>query len=515
MTLVLIGGFTAMLGAAMSINQLDLKKMLAYITISALGLLVCAIGLQDALAIQAAFLYLLAHAIYKGALFMTAGNVDKVHKTRDIRYLGNISHSMPFTGAAILLASLAMAGMPPFIAFVAKEKLYELALEQSGWASFSLVAFFFSSVVYAGVAIRLGYRLLFAPSLKEETPEKAGEAEEPVAAEKKQDVPPAMWIPPLILGIIGLTVGWFPSLVQPFFNEVTDRIASSHKELDLSLWHGWTPALMLSLATYLSGWLIYRFRDHIFQVLHGVFKLDWLGPENMYDKGLDVLNAFSAALTRTIQNGQLTKYLKAIFMLVILLLSFTYIKYDLFPSDWNFQQEIKFRRIYEFLPIVMIISGVIMLLNESSRLTMLVALSLIGYGIALFYAMFSAPDVSMTQFLVETITLVVFTIILHRMPKNAVFPRSKRQFLVVAIAFVFGVLMTVVLSSLQDYTVASEMKEFYISNSASRGKGENVVNVMLVDFRAFDTFGEMAVLCMTALGVMALIRLKTYRNNNL
>lgn len=505
-TLMLIGGFTAIFAAAIAFVQHDIKRILAYVTVSALGMLVAAIGVEDHSAMQAAFIYLLSHAIYKGALFMSAGNIDKINHTRDTRDLHSLMKYMPFTGAGVLLACLAMAGISPFFAFIAKEKLYESSMSVNVSNILVLISFFISSILYFALSIRLAYGLFFKRR-------KALPADKP--APKQKDTPFAMWFPSLCLGIIGLLLGVIPEYIGAYLNRITDTIIGYHMDLDLALWHGLNLTLGLTLITYAVGFLCYRYYDVFFNLINTLKKRNWLSSVRLYNYAIENIDPAAIKLTRIIQNGQLTKYLKVIFVFVILLVSYVYFKYDLLPQDWNFEQEIRFGRIYEFLPIVMIMSGVFMLLNGTSRLTMLVSLSLIGYGIALFYAMFSAPDVSMTQFLVETITLVIFTIILHKMPKNAQFPRDKRQILVVGIAVVFGALMTLVLSSLQGVEFTSVMKEFYIANSADRGKGENVVNVILVDFRAFDTFGELAVLCMTALGVMALIKLKTYKNNNL
>ncbi|QNL49091.1 DUF4040 domain-containing protein [Olivibacter sp. SDN3] len=493
--LVFFGGMTALLGALKSLLQNDLKKILAYVTISTLGLLVATIGVGNTLALQAALIYLLVHACYKGALFLLVGNIDKQTKTRDVNQLSGLFETMPYSGVATALACLAMAGLPPTLGFIAKEKLYESLLVNN--LLFAII--FVVSAIYVTLAIRIAYGVFFG---RRKLPEVDDDSFTYTESSWM------MWLPPMVFGCVGILFGLLGNSIASFLGQSSSSLMLEEKALDLGMWHGINWVLFLSIFTWVIGWIIYKYYLFVNKLVRYIIKSIPVSIERIYFWVLDVLTPMATKLILNLQNGQLTRYLKIIFATLILLLAAVYFKLDLLPTDWNFQQEIKLDRIYEFLPVMLILFGTIITLKNPSRLVMLVALSLLGFGVALFFAMFSAPDVSMTQFLVETITLVIFTIILRRLPKNASFPRVRRQLLMVLVSLSFGIMMTLILSTLQGFDPDPALKSFFLENSAPRGKGENVVNVILVDFRAFDTFGEMIVLSMTALGVMALIQLK-------
>lgn len=494
MSLLIVGGITMILGAFRSLLEDDLKKILAYITVSTLGLLVAVIGVGTKQAIEAALLYLLVHAFYKGALFLLVGNIDKKMRTRNINELSGLFTAMPFTGVATILACLAMAGLPPFLGFIAKEKLYDALIHHAFVDKVLFVLVFISSSIYFMLAIRLSYGVFFRKSLSKKT---------------YAECPFFMWAPPAILALLGLVFGVGGSYLAPFLTQsylsITGDLITA--DLDLSLWHGMNSAFVLGVLTWITGFLLYRYTISLLDPLKKYSRL-FPNANKVYLATLASLGVLSYRITLFFQNGYLTRYLKVIFAVLIVLLTWVYIKGNLFEAAIRFGEQTSSTGIYEWFPLLLILVGCVIVLKSASRLRMLVSLSLIGYGIAFFYAIFSAPDVSMTQFLVETITLVVFTIILHRLPKNVVFPLERRTFLIATISIVFGIIMTLVLIAVQSYDLDPTLKNFYLEQSAPLAHGENVVNVMLVDFRAFDTFGEIVVLCMTAIGVVALINLK-------
>ncbi|MEH6306520.1 hydrogen gas-evolving membrane-bound hydrogenase subunit E [Olivibacter sp. CPCC 100613] len=491
--LLLIGSITMLLGAINAIKAFDLKSILASITISTLGVLVALIGIGTERALQGAILYLTVHALYKAVLFLVAGNVDKQVGTRDVRKLSGLYRHMPLTGLATLLAGLALAGLPPVLGFVVKEQLYGALLGDFWYMRAFLTVFVLTNAIYFMLAIKLSYGLFFGKS---------------VLPQGIKEVSVIMWVPPVLLAVIGLGLGLIGVYLEAFFTAVSKVTmnGSGVEEIDLSFWHGVNIAFILSILTWLAGLIFYiaggRFKQKARKVRSFSF-------DRMYQVILFRLQSFALLVTRFFQHGFLTRYLKVIFILLIILLSSMYIEGQLF-SEIHF--DIKrgtFSEVYGFFPLLLIFTGTVFILRTSSRLRILVCLSLVGYGIALFYAVFSAPDVSMTQFLVETITLVIFTIVLNRLPKSATFPLEPRKILITGVSIAFGIIMTFILISVQQYPLNPALKDFYIQNSIPRGHGENVVNVMLVDFRAFDTFGEMVVLSMTALGVVALINLKS------
>ncbi|MFC6098698.1 hydrogen gas-evolving membrane-bound hydrogenase subunit E [Olivibacter domesticus] len=491
-SLLLAGGITMIIGAWKALQENDLKAILAAITISTLGLLMASIGVGSVIALQGALIYLFVHALYKGGLFLVVGNIDSQAKTRDLNSLSGLFRSMPYTGIAAILACLSMAGLPPLLGFIGKEKLY-LALLEGDWKDYLfLTVFLFCSAIYFMLSVRLSYDVFF------------GKAK---SLSKIKESAFFMWFPPLILGLLGILFGLLGVYVEPFFYEVCNAIIGTkdNVKVDLSLWHGFNKQFLMSILTWLIGVLVYIYRNRLKKVAN---LFNFLSFEKGYMFTLQKVGTIASSVTLFFQNGFLTRYLKVIFCVLIILLFWVYLEGSLLPDALAFDKEIPLLEVYDFFPMLLIFIGTVFIIKSSSRLRILVCLSLVGYGIAFFYAIFSAPDVSMTQFLVETITLVIFTIILNRMPKNATFPLEARKLLIAAVSVLFGIMMTLVLFSLQQYTPDPALKNFFLRNSAPNGHGENVVNVMLVDFRAFDTFGEIVVLCMTAIGVVALIHLK-------
>lgn len=494
-TLMGVGGVTMCIGAVLSFVQTDIKKILAYITISALGMLVAMIGIHSKAALQAAVVYLLVHALYKGALFMIAGSIDHATGTRDIRKLSGLFSAMPFTGTAAILSCLAMAGIPPFLGFIGKEQLYESSLHAKELPYVILAATMFSSMIYVAVGIRLAYGIFFRKS-PAGLPKKLHEAHVP------------MWAGPLLLSLIGITAGFFAKPISHLLLEQTASVAIGHEaKLELALWHGFNIIVILSIITIVVGFLLYYFRESVITALAFLRDEYALTPDNLYRAGVNKLSPLAATATRKIQSGNIIHYLFNIFFFLVLVLAYVYFKNNLLPQKWQFNDEILQERAYELIPTIMSAVGIFAIFRARSRLTMLVALSMIGFGIALIYALFNAPDVSMTQFLVETLTLVIFMLILHRLPKHILMVNESRRLLHITIALLFGTMITLILFSMQGIEMVSHFKDYYVSHSLSKGKGENVVNVILIDFRAFDTLGEITVLCVTALGIVALNKL--------
>ncbi|MDF9795833.1 multicomponent Na+:H+ antiporter subunit A [Catalinimonas alkaloidigena] len=491
-TLMIVGSITMVFAALMSFTQFDIKKILAYITVSALGLMVAAIGIGTELALKAAFLYLLVHAFYKGALFLVAGNLDHEAGSKDIRKLGKLASKMPWTATAAIMASLSMAGLPPALGFIAKEKLYEATLHAPELAIFLTTAAFISSMLYVTIALIIAWGIFFSQK-NEEAPKS------PHAA------PWAMWLPPVLMAGAGLAFGFINSdLNKGLLSPAIGNIIGKKSEISLSLWHGFTWVLGLSLITYLAGFVLYRFQNKANQALSFLNREYRIAPENLYFSGLALLHRLSVRVSHGLQNGYLRAYIFTIFSFLVLVSGSTYILQGLFPQEFHLEIPVMAERLYEFVPYVLILLGMYMIFKTRSRLSLLIATSMLGFGVASVFVFFSAPDVSMTQFLVETITLVFFMLILHRLPPKLISISGKKKYGQLALSLVFGLMMCLILLSIHEVPVASAMKEYYLSQSYPKAKGENVVNVILIDFRALDTMGEITVLAITAIGILAL-----------
>ena len=491
--LTTIGAITMVMAALMAIQNTDLKKILAYTTVSALGVMVFLIGIGTTLAIQAAMIFLLAHALYKGTLFMVAGNIDHETGTRDVSVLSGLRRKMPFTAYAAALAAMSMAGVLPFFGFIAKEILYEAAIDFSAGKLVIVAAVFLTGVIFAALAIELGYRIFFGNL--SETPKRPHEA------------PWAMIAGPVLFASLGLIGGLFAEFISPLLRKSSEVVLDFEQVLRLSLWHGFTLVLLLSVLTLLGGFLLYRVRDKVRRFSFYMTRLYKYGPEALYDKAIPGLIRFATMQTRFFQNGNLKIYISTIIWTFIGLTILSFFKasgqLDLagrFSSFSDFQY-------YDLAVIAIILLSMGVILRARGRLTALIALGVAGYGIAVIFVFYGAPDLAMTQFLIETLTVVLFVLILHKLPAFVNFQKFE-GWRYALVSGVFGLVMAVIILHVTADPLVSELKGAYSELSYPEGKGRNIVNVILVDFRQLDTLGEITVLAIAALGIFSLIKLK-------
>ena len=491
-----VGAVTMLLTAWLSLRHDDLKKILAYSTISALGALVMGLGIGTHEAIKGTVAFLFAHALYKGALFLVAGIVDHETGTRNVKELGGLGRAMPVTAAAALLAALSMAAVAPLFGFIGKEALYEGVLH-AGAASvpLTLVAVL-SSMIFINVAAVTGIYPFFGKPAGH-TPKHPHEA------------PAGMWLGPACLAALSLLGGLFASrlgesLLAPAFLSITrQKIA-----LDLALWHGWTLALMLSMVTTLGGVLAFIFRERLAHLASALRLTSAWAPENWYALVLQALNLTASWQTRVLQNGYLRYYLFTIIAATVLAVGFpllTRSQFEITPQ-WT---EIRF---YELALALLIILATLMATFTRSRLGAVTALGVVGYGVAMFFILFGAPDLAMTQFLVETLMVILFVSVFYFLPRFAIFSSRLTRTRDAFAACVAGALMggiTLIATSVQWHAPISG---YFADNSLPRAHGRNIVNVILVDFRGLDTLGEITVLAVAGVGVLALLKLKASKD---
>ena len=492
--LTTIGGITMFIGALLAIQYTDLKKILAYTTISALGVMVFLIGIGTTLAIQAAMVFLLAHALYKGTLFLVTGNIDHETGTREVTELSGLARKLPYTAYAAVLAAMSMAGVLPFFGFIAKEILYEAAIDFSAGNVLIILAVFISAVIFTALAIEIAWSVFFGPY--RETPKKAHEA------------PALMLAGPVLFASLGLIGGLFSGLlIQPLLGSSATAVLNVEQVLKLTLWHGFTLVLLLSLLTLFFGFLLYRIRYKIRGWAGSLQPLYRYGPAAGYQKLIPGLLTLATAQTRFFQNGSLRNYISSIVgfftLLIILTLATRSLQFDFIARLALFTEF----RIYEVVMVGLIIVAFFVIINAQSRLTTLVAMGVLGYGIAVIFLFYGAPDVAMTQFLIETLTVVLFVLILHRLPSFIHTNRYEGMGYVV-VSVVFGLVMAYLLLIVTGFPLESELRNIYAEGSYPLGKGRNVVNVILVDFRQLDTLGEIVVLAVAAIGIFSMIKVK-------
>ena len=488
------GAITMTWGAFKALQQDDLKKILAYTTISALGIFFMMTGLGGRSAINAVMIYVLAHALYKGGLFLSAGNIDHQTGSRNISELSDLLRKMPYTAVAVILLCASMAGVIPFLGFVGKESLYDaLYHSENKMALTYLGLLFLAGVFFTAVTIEIVYNSFWKKGPFQDKPVKEAGI--------------LMVIAPIFLAIAGLLAGIAPkSLVQPVLQWSAADTFLGDPTMKLKLWHGFNIVLLLSILTLLSGAGLYLVRRQI----RKFSKPNWLKADYIYDKCLYGTEVFAKFLTGAVQNGYLRNYVAMVIITFSAIMIFTLVDggYLQFPSV-----ETLFRgmQIYEVVIIAMTTMAVIFLFKTKSRLIVTATFGIIGYSIALAYTLFSAPDVAITQFLAETLTLILLILILHKLPSYTL-KKSIAHKKYLPIALLFGAIMTVISFIMLETEGNSKLKAYFLENSVPAGKGANAVNVILVDFRALDTLGEITVLTVTMLGIIALLNIKPDRS---
>lgn len=493
----LIGLATMLLGAVLALMQTDLKRILAYSTVSTLGALVLLIGLDTSLSIKAAMLFLLVHALYKAALFLVAGALDHETGTRDARQLGGLAKAMPITAFAAALAALSMAGLPPMLGFINKELFYEAKLQAPRAAGLITSFGVLANSLLVTVAMIVGIRPFFGR--KKATPKEPHEA------------PLSLWIGPIFLGAAGLINGLLPDLIPNFLiGAAVSAVRAESTVIELTLWHGLNPTFALSVLTLAVGLGLYFGLDTLRSSWHfpsgesALRALTGWGPQRWYQLSLSGMNSLARALTRCLQSGYLRLYLIIIILTTTALGGYALVKNVDFGWPISQPSNIWF---FEWTVGLIILTGALMAVLSRSRLAAVAALGAVGYGVALIYTLFGAPDLAMTQFAFETLTVFLFVLVLYRLPRFGLLSTRLARIRDALLSLAAGGLMTALVLAATSEPFQSRLAPFFAEN-ALLARGRNIVNVILVDFRGLDTLGEIAVLAVAAIGVYALLKLR-------
>jgi len=485
--LVIVGGITTVSGAVLAWPQRDLKRLLAYSTVSALGALTMLLGLGTPTAVKAAALYLLIHALYKSGLFMSAGILDHKTGTRNITQLRGLRKRLPFTTIGAGLAALSMAGVPPFLGYYGKELMYDTGMVWRGWVWAVIIALVVANAINIVVAILCGFKPFWGRSPKDK--------------QITHRTPVSMWFGPVAAGIVGLWMGLAPIPgIKFIFEPAVNIIKSMKSEIALELFHGFTPILQLSLFTLaLGGFLaiLTRYRNHVtfFNKLKMTF------PSFVFKKTLFGLIDVANVITKHIQNGLLRSYVHIIFLAAFVLIGFRLFSFEIYVPKLFHDV-----RLHEWaLAVLMVVAAVASVLTRY-RLAAVFFLGVVGYGVALVYIFFGAPDLAITQVLVETLIIILFSLIIYHLPRFQTFSPPHSRWRDFALALVGGGVMTMLILKALALQFHPSISDYFIQNSLKRGHGRNVVNVILTNFRALNTFGEVIVLSVAAIGVFALLK---------
>ncbi|WP_437922266.1 putative monovalent cation/H+ antiporter subunit A [Sphingobacterium sp. LRF_L2] len=492
-TLLLVGGFTMLYASIHALFRTDLKGILAYSTISALGILTFLLGLGTREAIIAASVFTLVHALYKATLFMVTGIIDHEAHTRDITKLMGLRKVLFPVFIAAVIAALSSAGVPLTFGFIGKDLIYEATLHlDKNWA----IGLTTLAVITNIGLVAAGFMAGLKPFSGKLPPEF-----------KDIHLPyKALWIPPLLLAILSLLFGIFPTITGHYFShQAANAIAQLDTKLHLGIWHGFNTVLLLSLLTLLSGFVLYLINKPSASKLKFIEQFNHLSPKHIFSKIVDGILQLSSWYTRTFHNGYLRSYNIKIILFAEILLAYKlwisgpiHIDFDtLTPLSW-----------YEFGIVAILLGALYLIVTTKSRLTSVVSTSVIGYCICLMFVFYSAPDLAMTQFSIDTLTTVLFVLVLYKLP-GFINLTSRAVLIRDAIVSVgFGVILSLIALRVMYEPNSTEISNFYGENAYLLAKGKNVVNVILVDFRGIDTMFETVVLSIAALGVYSLIRLR-------
>lgn len=485
-----VGAATMLTGALLAVGQRDLKRLLAFSTVSALGSLVMLVGVGTPAALAAAMVLLLAHALYKGALFLVAGIVDHETGTRDVACLGGLFRALPVTAVAAAAAAFSMAGLPPLLGFVSKELLYDAALRASPAPLLLVPVAVGSNMLLVAVALSVGWGPFRGRA--GETPKSPHEA------------PAAMWAGPLLLGLGSLAAGLFSGAISPFVSAAATAALGAPHALELELWHGFNLVLAKSLATLVVGVALFAARRRIRDLAGRLSPLAAYGPLRLYRAGLVGLVSLAKGTAALLSSGSLRQDLRVVLLATVALAAPLLLTRAVFGAP----DALRSVRPHEAVLALLVVAGAAGTVLSGSRLAAVVALGVTGFGVALLFLVFGAPDLAMTQLAVETLSVLLFVAVLRRLPRLKSRSAPRARVVDALLAGATGAVMTGLVLAVHAEPLRSRLAPFFRESSLALAKGRNVVNVILVDFRGLDTLGEITVLGVAALGVFSLVRLR-------
>jgi multicomponent Na+:H+ antiporter subunit A len=488
-TLILttIGAITFLLGAIMALGQHVLKRLLAYTTVSALGAMVMLIGIGSKYTIKAMAAFVLAHALYKATLFMVAGGIT--HETggeTSVDKLGGLRKAMPWSFGCAILAGLSMGGFPPLLGFVAKETW----LHALGDYPMLIVATVVGGAAYVLVGLAVGLKPF------------VGQVPSGLHA---HEIPLSMRLGPIVLGTGSLLLAFFADKVgHALIAPAASAIYAKPLELHLHLWPGFSKYLFISLATLAIGIGCYLARPFFLKAAGKLRPLTRFGADATYRLLLDAVLKFAAWQTRLLQTGLLRDYIRYTLLTTIALVGAAFVRAGGFQR-WENLSPISPRLA---LIAVLMMAAAFATAHSKSRLRSILSMGVVGYSMAMLFTFYGAPDLAMTQLVIETLTVILLALAFHHLPAFRHGSAKRTRTIDITIAAGVGVTVTLLVLAALHVQTPTPVSDYYLDHSYKDAHGRNVVNVILVDFRALDTLGEITVLTIAALGAFALLKLK-------
>ncbi|MFT8321341.1 MAG: Na+/H+ antiporter subunit A [Bacillus sp. (in: firmicutes)] len=519
-----IGLITLLYGSVNAVRQTDLKALLAYSTISQLGLIMSLLGLGSAAlypgyegqeasyyaaAIFAGIFHLVNHSTFKGCLFMVVGIIDHETGTRDIRRLGGLMSIMPISFTLTLIGSFSMAGLPPFNGFLSKEMFFTAVKNAAEMNIYQMDSIGILIPIVAWVASV--FTFIYCMILVFKT--FRGKNKREKIDKDVHEGSFGLLFSPIVLGILVILFFFFPNAVakyvlKPAFDAVLPTITDTIELKKISAWHGFNVELFMTMGVVAFGILLYV-------ILRKWYKLYRLYPQvitfnHIYNVGLEFGEKSSKKITDFYMNGMIRNYILYIFAFVLVVLGGSLWMFGGVTIDTSQDAPVS---IYEigFL-LVMVVTAVTVLLSKS-RLTSIIAVGALGYVISFFFVLFRAPDLALTQLVVETVTTVLFLLCFYHLPQlKKEITRIPFKVTNAIISIGIGVLVTIIALSANGTRLFDSISGFY-ENSYDLAGAKNIVNAILVDFRGIDTMLEILVLSMAGLGVYTLIKLKVSKED--
>ena len=486
------GLVTMVLGAVIALFKHDLKALLAFSTVSHLGLVTMLLGTGTAFGAMAAVFHILNHATFKAALFMTAGIIDHETDTRDIRRLGGLRHLMPVTFVIATLAALSMAGIPLLNGFLSKEMMLEEATHTVLFGLPWLVPVLatIGALFSAAYCFRLIGHVFLGP-VRDDYP----------AA--PHDPGAGLWLPPAILVVLVVAIGVAPFLAEPFVKLVTASVlgdAAQVPDAHFKIWHGLVPALFLSVIAVVGGLIMLAVFTPALRLWDAAPRPE---AKAIFESIIEASAWLARKLILPLHDGAFTRY-AAIATITIVAAGFHAWSTGTLGAPTRAVQAAGPVAIAGWAMLVAATAGLVLM--HRNRFLALMLMGIVGLMVSIGFVFFSAPDLAMTQFTVEVVTIILLLLALNFLPNRTPVESTILRRVCDAGVAIAGGLAAFALAwhyLLRD-AVATPISEFHLANSYEGGGGTNVVNVILVDFRGFDTYGEIIVLGIAALLIYAL-----------
>jgi multicomponent Na+:H+ antiporter subunit A len=486
--LTLFGGLTMLMGSLFALLETDFKLLLAWTTVSGLGTLVFLLGPTHEAGAAAAMAFLLVHALYKGALFMVAGAVDHESGTRDITLLSGLRRAMPLTFAAAALACVSMAGLPSGLGFVAKELIgaATLALGDHGATLATVTVGNVMLVALAAIVVLVPF---------------TGRPNE--AAAHAHEAPWTLLAGPVLLALLGIGFGLAPQLAaEALIVPAATAVAGQPVVVEIVLFKGLDAKFLLTLATFAAGaglFMLWRRSAEAWRArLNPPLSH---GPDAGYDRALEGIARFAGWQGRILQPGLLQRYMAASFAVVVIAVAAS-----LTRGELRLALSLDGGRLIEWAVFALTAASALAVALATTRLLAVIALGVVGLGVAMIFMLFGAPDLAITQFSVETLVVVIMALVLIRLPGFRISGPAGRPGRVAAtIAAATGTLVALLLLAVLAEPFDPRLSDWFARTALPEAFGHNVVNVILVDFRALDTLGEIVVVATAALAGLAAI----------